>query len=194
MPTFSKTLLSFADTKAFSRLVSDYLAGDLPAGFFSFPFSPNAFPEVIQQREKTPVDRQLLLDVIKEQYQKLNAEISFSLQVEKNISSLVLPTAFTVTTGHQLNLFTGPVYFIYKIVSTINLAWKLKELFPVYQFIPVYWMASEDHDLDEINHIYLFGKKIEWHPASSGAAGRINCTGIQPVIDELNVLLGNNSQ
>ena len=59
---------------------------------------------------------------------------------------------FTVTTGHQLNLFTGPLYFLYKIVSAINLAARLKKEFPKDNFVPVYWMATEDHDFEEIQY------------------------------------------
>ncbi|WP_416171478.1 bacillithiol biosynthesis protein BshC [Algoriphagus boritolerans] len=78
---------------------------------------------------------------------------------------------FTVTTGHQLNLFTGPLYFIYKIVSTINLAKNLQSAYPEYHFVPVYWMASEDHDFEEINNFKLDGKKYQWNSTQKGAVG-----------------------
>jgi bacillithiol biosynthesis cysteine-adding enzyme BshC len=192
MTTFSKKLLSFKDTKSFSRIVVDYLDGELDKSFFSTEFSENSLSKAIQLRQNKPVNRQQLHAVVQEQYQKLSSEISNSATVKKNIDSLKELKSFTVTTGHQLNLFTGPLYFIYKIVTTINLSARLGELYPDYHFIPVYWLASEDHDLEEINHIYIFGKKVEWNPSSSGAAGKIIPAGISSSIEELKILLGNN--
>ena len=90
---------------------------------------------------------------------------------EQNLSSLLKPNTFTVTTGHQLNLFTGPLYFIYKIVSTINLAKSLQKAYPDCQFVPVYWMATEDHDFEEINYFKLDGKKYQWQSTQTGAVG-----------------------
>jgi uncharacterized protein YllA (UPF0747 family) len=57
-----------------------------------------------------------------------------------------------------LNLFTGPLYFLYKIISTINLTKELKAKYPAYNFVPIYWMATEDHDFEEINYFNFKGK------------------------------------
>jgi uncharacterized protein YllA (UPF0747 family) len=81
---------------------------------------------------------------------------------------------FTVTTGHQLNIYTGPLYVIYKLVSTINLARALQKAYPAQRFVPVYWMATEDHDFEEINHFFAFGTKYEWTTSQKGAVGRFN--------------------
>lgn len=185
MPTFSKKALSFEEIRAYPRILLDYLSGQLDEKYYSYSFSEIGFSEAIDQRSKLPVDRELLHKVISEQYRQLKNKISPSLEVDKNISLVTKLNTFTVSTGHQLTLFTGPVYFIYKIITTINLASKLSGLFPSKNIIPVFWLASEDHDLDEINHIHLFGKKIEWNPPYSGAAGRISATGLKLVIDEL---------
>ena len=50
-----------------------------------------------------------------------------------------------------MNLFTGPLYFLYKIISTINLCKELQKKYPENNFVPIYWMATEDHDFEEIN-------------------------------------------
>jgi uncharacterized protein YllA (UPF0747 family) len=71
---------------------------------------------------------------------------------QQNIEALNNSNTFTVTTGHQLNLFSGPLYFLYKIISTINLTTELKAKYPTYNFVPIYWMATEDHDFEEINY------------------------------------------
>ena len=60
---------------------------------------------------------------------------------------------------------------MYKIVSTINLADQLNEAYPDHHFVPVYWMATEDHDFEEINYFKLNGKKYQWHSDQKGAVG-----------------------
>ena len=107
-----------------------------------------------------------------------------------NCQLLLKDDTYTVCTGHQLCLFTGPLYFIYKIISTINLAEELKKKYSTYNFVPVYWMASEDHDFDEVNHINLFGKKIEWKRKPGGPVGKFSTAGIGEVISELKSVLG----
>lgn len=192
MHTFSKKLIDFPSTNSFTALVTDYLSSaEQTEVLQSASFSKEGFEKVINSRKGLGVDRALLTGIVSEQYQKLGKD-GYSPAVEKNISLLNENTTFTVTTGHQLNLFTGPVYFIYKIVTTINLSLRLQQIFPEYNFVPVYWMASEDHDLDEINHIHLFGKKVEWKPTSKGAAGKIKCEGIAEAIQQVKELIGVN--
>lgn len=102
-----------------------------------------------------------------------------------DIDILLQENTFTVTTGHQLNIFTGPLYVIYKIVSTINLAKQLKEAMPEYNFVPVYWMATEDHDFEEIASFNLFGNKYNWETDQKGAVGEMNPSDILKIFDEL---------
>jgi bacillithiol biosynthesis cysteine-adding enzyme BshC len=98
--------------------------------------------------------------------------------------------SYTITTGHQLNIFTGPLYFLYKIVSTINLTKQLTKEFPENNFVPVYWMATEDHDFDEINYFNFKGKKVVWNRKSSGAVGRLKTNGFDEVFSEFSKHLG----
>ena len=76
--------------------------------------------------------------------------------------------------GNQLNLFSGPLYFLYKIISTINLTKELKTKYPTYNFVPIYWMATEDHDFEEINYFNFKGKKFRWNKESTGPVGRLS--------------------
>lgn len=108
-----------------------------------------------------------------------------------NINLLSDSRTFTVTTGHQLNLFTGPLYFILKIAQTIKLSTQLRKLFPDFSFVPVFWMATEDHDLEEINHIHLFNQKRGWQTSQKGATGRMNTQGIDALGDNLKDLFEN---
>jgi bacillithiol biosynthesis cysteine-adding enzyme BshC len=112
--------------------------------------------------------RNSLVRTLENQYQNLDE----SSLVYRNIQLLKKQNTFTITTGHQLNLFTGPFYVIIKILHIINLAERLHSEYPEYHFIPTYWMASEDHDFDEIKQTYLFGKKIEWDESQGGPTGR----------------------
>ncbi|MEN2281851.1 bacillithiol biosynthesis cysteine-adding enzyme BshC [Algoriphagus sp. SE2] len=155
-------------TGQFSKFFMDYIKGKKELKpFYSYSPSLESFKNAIKSRSFPIANRKVLVEALSNQY--LGSEIG--PKVESNIKSLELENTYTVTTGHQLNLFTGPLYFIYKIVSTINLAKKLSETYPGNNFIPVYWMASEDHDFDEINYFKLDEKKYQWDSNQSGAVG-----------------------
>ena len=124
------------------------------------------FKQSLSSKRFSKEKRDSLVKVLEKQYEGYEGE-----EVKANIQKLRHSKTFTVTTGHQLNLMTGPAYFIYKIVSTINLAEKLKNENPDYHFVPVYWMATEDHDFAEINHFYFDGKNYEWETDQTGAVG-----------------------
>lgn len=115
-------------------------------------------------------NRTILADCLHIQYHHLNPTASTIAQID----ALRRPTTFTVTTGHQLNLMGGPLYFIYKIISVINLAKTLKEKYPENDFVPVFWMATEDHDFKEINHFYFRENYLEWQHQSEGPVGRLS--------------------
>jgi bacillithiol synthase len=181
------TYISYQKTQKFSRLVTDYLAQsvDLLPYVSAFP-TIEGFKERIAQKSTQIVDRDILVSVLGRQ----NAYLSLSDSSQKNIKSLAEEHTFTVTTGHQLCLFTGPLYFIYKIISTINLTQELKKKYPDKHFVPVFWMATEDHDLEEVNHIHLFGKTIRWKTEQKGAVGSMSLEGMGDVLQELKSILG----
>ncbi len=98
--------------------------------------------------------------------------LAINSPVALNIERLKKDTTFTISTGHQLNIATGPAYVIYKIIHCIRLAEELKKEYPSNEFVPVFWLASEDHDIEEVNHTSLFGKKIQWNEQQGGAVGQ----------------------
>lgn len=186
----NKTLLDFPLIKDFPKLTLDYLNQEsFLKSFYNFPPHLDSFKKLIEERKEN-TDRELLIKVIKEQYHNCNLFSSYQ-KVSDNINLLKEKTTFTVTTGHQLNIFTGPLYFIYKIISTINLAEELKKTYPTYNFIPVYWMASEDHDFEEINHINLFDRKISWKHKQEGAVGRFSTLSLATTLEDIKDLMGN---
>ena len=180
------TTLSYADTGAFSGLLTDYLAQKpaLAPFYHRFPTLEN-FAAQMEEKQATymPEARKRLVAALRDQY---GLAPDPEPAIENNLLLLGEPTTFTVTTGHQLSLFTGPLYFIYKIVTAIKLARDLKAAYPQYDFVPVYWMATEDHDFAEINHFSLFGKAYTWEAATTGGpVGRLPLDGLTEVLSQL---------
>jgi bacillithiol biosynthesis cysteine-adding enzyme BshC len=175
--------LPYNQTNAFSKIVSDYLNGsqNLKPFYSSLP-TITGIEETIERKKLQPVNRKILVDILREQYQA----VSTTDLVKKNIESLLSENTFTVCTAHQPNLFTGPLYFVYKVLHTIKLAAFLKEQLPQYNFAPVYYMGSEDADFAELNHTYVDGRKIEWKKQQTGAVGRMIVEqGLVQLINEL---------
>ncbi len=171
--------VALRDTGQFPPLLLDYLDQKPELrGFYSvFPSRDEAIEAIKQRADFDSAKRKTLVEVLTKQYQNIADAPDFSTLLDKN--------TFTVTTGHQLNIFTGPLYVIYKIVTTVNLARTLKEAYPDYNFVPVYWMASEDHDFAEIASFNLFGKKYTWPGEPSGAVGRLNPQALETVLNSL---------
>ncbi|MCG9973304.1 bacillithiol biosynthesis cysteine-adding enzyme BshC [Christiangramia crocea] len=190
MPT---DCISYSETNYFSSLILDYLSekSDLKDFYKRFPKLEN-FGEQIGEM-KNSYDhgiRKDLVKVLKKQYSSLDISDS----AKQNIELLESEDTFTVVTGHQLNLFTGPLYFLYKIISTINLTKELKQKYPENDFVPVYWMATEDHDFEEINFFNLHGKKFKWNQADERAGktavGYLSTEGLDEVFNLFSAEIG----
>ena len=182
------TYIDYKETQSFSDGLIRYLNND-PAlnSFKSYNPDIQGFKQLLASKKQN-TNRKILTEVFKEQYSRLASPIHAN--VSENIELLLQEDTFTVCTGHQLNLFTGPLYFIFKIVTAINLAKELKSNFPDKNFVPVYWMATEDHDFAEINHTYISGKKISWDLNAAGATGRLSTEKIGKTIKEYLAILG----
>ena len=187
MPTH---YIPFKDTNYFSSLICDYLdeKENLKPFYNRFPKLEN-FEKQIEEKQLNynKNNRADLVKALMLQYEGL----SISSMTLTNIDLLKHGTTFTVTTGHQLNLFTGPLYFFYKIISTINLCKELKQDNPTYNFVPIYWMATEDHDFEEINYFTFKGKKMQWNRNASGAVGELDLDGLDQVFEVFAAQLGN---
>ncbi|MGI8892711.1 MAG: bacillithiol biosynthesis cysteine-adding enzyme BshC [Bacteroidia bacterium] len=180
--------ISFEKTGYFAPIVLDYLNADEKLKeFYSFAPTLDGLKQAAEKRKFSKEKREILVKVLTEQWNKTEIE---DHTVDENLSKLLQSNTFTVTTGHQLNIFTGPLYFIYKIVSAINLAAKLNSEIKDKHFVPVYWMASEDHDFAEINNVDLYGKRVEWKNNSSGAVGKLSTNSFSTVIKELENTIG----
>lgn len=151
----------------FSKLFLDYLENnELKEFYHRFP-SKESFKAQIEERQFD--HRPVLVEALQRQNKGV-----LDRSVSKNIELLKHDNTFTITTGHQLCLFTGPVYFVYKIVSVIKACLELKNAYPDYNFVPVFWMASEDHDYDEIKSTLIHQKNYTWTTDQQGAVGRFS--------------------
>ncbi|MCX2475882.1 bacillithiol biosynthesis cysteine-adding enzyme BshC [Pedobacter sp. MC2016-05] len=178
--------ISYQETGSFSKLVLDYINDEAQLRpFYSYRPDRDGLAQAIENRNFLG-DRNILVDVLKNQYRHIQTNKS----VTKNIELLASENTFTVTTGHQLNLFTGPLYFIYKIVTAINLAIELKMAHPDKNFVPVYWMATEDHDFEEINHVSVDEKNISWIQTTNGATGRLSTKTVAAAVTAYKGYLG----
>jgi bacillithiol biosynthesis cysteine-adding enzyme BshC len=183
------TYIDYSETNSFSTTLLSYLAQDprLEPYISNWP-SPENFSSLIARKKIT--NREALVNVLNKQYADSGYHNSESQLVHDNIASLKSEDTYTVTTGHQLNIFTGPLYFIYKIVTAINLATELRSAHPDKNFVPVYWMATEDHDFEEINKVKIHGKKFTWNEDAKGATGRIDPISIRDTLKAYENTLG----
>ena len=169
---FASQHIAYRQTNNFSKIVIDYLNGaEALKQFYAHAPSVEGVAEAIEEKKKHFTDRNTLVQELQKQY----TTVAVDPLVAGNIQLLKKENTFTVCTAHQPNLFTGPLYFMYKILHAIKLAAFLKEKFPENNFVPVYYMGSEDADFAELNHTYVSGKKIEWKKVQNGAVIAIPC-------------------
>ena len=161
--------ISYLSTNAFSPLVLDYLQGTSLASFYSFSPRKEEVSRLINSRSGFGCDRALLVQGLKQAYEGIPA----SEKTLSNIELLLQENAFTICTAHQPNMLTGPLYFVYKILHVIQLADELSKAHPAFHFVPLYYMGSEDADINELGVVSLNGKEIRWNTAQKGAVGRM---------------------
>jgi len=144
--------ISVADLPSLSPLVRDYyFAYDQVREFFNGDFrDPAAFEQQIGRLKSRKYDRGRLAEILREQ----NQSYGCGPQTLENIEALVHDETFVVVTGQQVGLFSGPLYTIYKALTAIKLADSLSNQTGV-RVVPIFWLATDDHDFAEINHVDL---------------------------------------
>lgn len=182
------TNIPYKQTGYCPPLAGNYMSGNNNLKpFYKFTPDENGINEAIAQRAKFPIDRAALVSILQQQYDGL--KIADSLK--ENIDALANNNTYTICTAHQPNLMTGYLYFIYKIVHAIKLADELNQKHPDKRFVPVYFMGSEDNDLDELGKFKYEGKQYIWDAeGQTGAVGRMSTTSLKPLINELFTKLG----
>ena len=126
--------------------VSEFFTGD-----FRDPTSYTLQTEKVRSRD---LPREQLAAILKEQ----NLSYGCGAQTVGNIQKFIQDRACAVVTGQQVGLFSGPLYTIFKALTAIKLAESLNQT-SLGCFVPVFWLASDDHDFGEINHITLLDKE-----------------------------------
>lgn len=146
-----------------NRFFLDYISGKGEASNF-FSYGPCDVQTALQKGHKS--HRKSEISKIITDY---NLLLNSPKKAIENAKKLSHDRVFTVITGQQAGFLGGPLYTAYKIATAINVSEKLNKDFPDFYFIPVFWLASEDHDFEEINHVNFIkdgeiGKiKFNWH-------------------------------
>jgi bacillithiol synthase len=179
---FSAKTIPYQQTGHFSEIITEYLNGEeFLKHFYEHPVSFAGLEASMHERENFATDRLLLVKSLEDQYNGLAVHTA----VVKNINGLSDKSTFTITTAHQPAIFTGSLYFIYKILHVIKIADELSQRYPDKQFVPVFYMGSEDADLDELGNIYLDNEKVVWDTRQTGAVGRMHTEGLEKIIDRI---------
>ena len=177
--------ISSKNTQFYPSIIQDYLEGKLHS-IANIAHGLN-WAELQAKKEikkASYTHRTILVEVLQKQYQ----DFPLVEEVKNNIDLLLNEEVFTITTGHQLSLFGGPMFFFTKILELVKYCAEAKN--HNLQLVPVFWMATEDHDFEEINHTYVGGKKISWKLNAAGATGRLNTKTILAALNEYKGVLG----
>ncbi len=168
--SFSATYIPYEQTGYFSKIVTDYLSqNNSLQNFYQHPANLQGIKDAITSRKKFSTNRKLLVEQLEQQY----LAVETSDKIKHNIIALKDENTFTICTAHQPNIFTGHLYFIYKIIHAIKLADTLNRDLPENKFVPVFYVGSEDADLEELGEVFINGEKYEWHTKQTGAVGRM---------------------
>ncbi|MDA8234136.1 MAG: bacillithiol biosynthesis cysteine-adding enzyme BshC [Clostridia bacterium] len=152
-----------------------------------FEYNPGdgeAFDRRCLYLDETYGNRQQVVEILT----RYNEELGCSAAIRANLAALAQPGAAAVITGQQAGVITGPLYTIYKALTAVQLAQRLSSELerPV---VPIFWVAAEDHDFQEINHIHILGSdnrvvKLQLEQESPGrvAAGHLP---VIPAVEQL---------
>ncbi len=186
-PAIAFHTIPIAETGYFSPIIANFLSGQAPLRDF-YEYNPAApdFAMAMKVKEGQALRRDILADTLYQQYRHLEIRE----EVRANIGLLQATNTFTVCTAHQPNIFTGYLYFVYKILQTVKLSRDLALQYPGKHFVPVYYMGSEDADLDELGSIFLDGRKLTWETDQTGAVGRMHTEGLEEMIKSIGDSIG----
>jgi bacillithiol synthase len=181
VPKSSKLLVDFVESYA---RVSRFYSGS--------PFLPETYDRLKQQLRGFQTDRRALVEVLEKQ----NRDFGAGEQTLENIRCLGDPDTLAVVTGQQVGLFSGPAFTLYKALTALRLSQSLSAR--GLQTVPVFWLATEDHDLEEVAQTYVLNDDYEpihlhdpgQRPAPQSPVGRVKLTeGIVGQIDQLESVL-----
>ncbi len=171
--------LSSGDS-AFSRLFVDYVTDyQYVRQFYNGnPKEPSDWRRVLKQVLDKKIDRSAISKILSRQ----NRDFHCGVRTLANIDFLRDDNCAAVVTGQQVGLFTGPLYTIYKAITAVKLAARLGEQFPENKFVPIFWIAGEDHDFEEVSSVSLFNgagelTRFEYKPSKEGSESNYGAVG-----------------
>ncbi len=155
--------------------------------FYKYDLRHDVFHQIIADKSAQEVPRADLVEVLNDQYRNIPG----NEHVLELIAQLGDKNTFTVTTAHQPSLFLGPLYFVYKAITAINLAEAMQGVIgPAAKILPLFVLGSEDHDIEEVNHIQLFNKQVVWNPEDKGPVGTFSTASMGEVLEQIDSILG----
>ena len=179
-----KNTIPLSDTGLFSNLILDYVHQNESLSEFVDNFSNlNSIEKKIKNIDFK--DRKVLTSVLKRQYEKTVLNKSDKNKILKKIEILNNKNSYTICSGHQLNIFLSPLFLIYKIVSLISYKDYLNKKFPDFQCVPVFWLASEDHDFDEIKKIKSHNNEYSWNIENHTAVGNLSTATLDDILKSI---------
>ncbi|HUZ46645.1 MAG TPA: bacillithiol biosynthesis cysteine-adding enzyme BshC [Terriglobia bacterium] len=190
----SDRLYPYSEVPKSSDLLRDYLYRyeRLKPFYNGPPFDPETYTRLAGQIQGLNIPRQPLVEILLRQNQTFGA----SEQTLENVRRLNEPDTFAVTTGQQVGLLSGPAFTFYKALSAVRLSQSLTS--QGLKCVPVFWMATEDHDFEEVSSASVFNNEYEvvgFHdngdrPAPHSPVGRVKLTGeITAQLDRLESIL-----
>ncbi|MGE8079310.1 bacillithiol biosynthesis cysteine-adding enzyme BshC [Peribacillus loiseleuriae] len=140
-----------------NAFASDYLTDQLEVDdFFHYSLSDDG---KYNKRYQELMSRNFFRDELADSIEKYMEKYSLSIPVKENIEAFRKEDSVVVIGGQQAGLLTGPLYTIHKVISIIKLAEEQEKALGK-KVIPVFWIAGEDHDLAEVNHVYTLKNGI----------------------------------
>jgi len=146
--------INFSDIPGHQNLFLDYLYEyDNVAEFYANDFRNKEnylkiFKNVSENRQDLSTT---ISELLSRQYSQLNP----SKLTQQNIKKLSDKKTLAIVTGQQLGIAGGPLYTFYKIITAIKLSRLLSERYDDYNFVPVFWLETDDHDFNEVRSIKI---------------------------------------
>jgi bacillithiol synthase len=175
--------IPYVDAHHLPNMIRDYLKGEFVEDVYSQKPSIESLIHLAKHKSEHFPHRTTLVSALQRQYHKINTEYCDDEFVQANINAFASASTVCITTGHQACLGGGPLYSFYKIISAIVTCKHLEKVDSSRRYIPVFWMATEDHDWDEANHFFIGDELWKRDITSSGAVGRLSNEGMSAWLD-----------
>lgn len=136
LPIQNKVMTSYVNDDAFIRT------------YFDYKNEQSSYPKRLEELKERSFNRQDVAQVVRSFMEPFGISKKANVHIEE-----LEENAVTVVGGQQAGVLTGPLYSVHKAITVILLAKKQRDLLGV-PVVPLFWIAGEDHDLNEINHVY----------------------------------------